>query len=50
MLTNDWIFILVGIPMIMLVWVMLFVIIDNEIFDGRMKRKIEKKLKLKDEV
>jgi hypothetical protein len=50
MLTDDWIFILVVFPMIMLIWVMLFVIVDNEIFGGRMKRKIEKKLKLKDEV
>jgi len=48
MMCNDWVFILVAFPMILLIWLVAFVIIDSEILGGHFKRKIAEKLKQKD--
>lgn len=50
MMCNDWVFILVAFPMILLVWVLVFVIVDSEILGGHFKRKMTEKFKQKDSV
>lgn len=47
---NEYLLMLAGLPMIILIWAVAFAIIDSEVLSGHFKRKIQKYLKKDEEV
>lgn len=47
---NEYLLILAGFPMVVLIWAVAFAIIDSELLSGHFKRKIQKYLKRNEEV